>query len=90
MSYFIEEFNKVYGKTIRGIDEALKDFFLRYRWDGNVRELKHVIESMVYVAKDDVLSVEISPMFMDECRKTASILRQRAYFQSWRQVPLRQ
>jgi arginine utilization regulatory protein len=64
VAYFIEEFNKVYGKTIRGIDEALKDFFLRYRWDGNVRELKHVIESMVYVAKDDVLSVRDLPAYV--------------------------
>ena len=37
ITFFIEEFNKVYGKNIRGIDDELKDFFLRYRWDGNVR-----------------------------------------------------
>mgnify|MGYP000851230689 CR=1 FL=1 len=64
ITYFIEEFNKVYGKNIRGIDDELKDFFLRYRWDGNVRELKHVIESMVNVAKYDVLSVRDLPAYV--------------------------
>ncbi len=62
--HYIEEFNKIYGRSIQGIDEELKSFFKSYRWDGNVRELKHVVESMVYIARDNLLGVRDLPAYV--------------------------
>ena len=44
---YIDYFNDIYGKNVKGISEELRDFFLAYKWEGNVRELRHVIEAMV-------------------------------------------
>ena len=47
-----------------GISEKLREFFLTYEWEGNVRELKHVIESMVSMAKEDVLQFSQIPLYL--------------------------
>lgn len=62
--YFIREFNKVYGKNIKGFDDELKEVFYKHRWDGNVRELKHMVESMVCIARDDVLTIADLPAYI--------------------------
>lgn len=50
---YITFYNRKYGKNITGMSDALRDIFSRYEWEGNVRELKHVIESMVSTSSDD-------------------------------------
>lgn len=62
--YFIAEFNKVYGKNIKGFDDELKEVLLKYRWDGNVRELKHLVESMVGIAREEILGVRDLPAYV--------------------------
>ena len=62
--HYIDEFNNVYSKKITGISENLIDFLIHYRWDGNVRELKHVIESMVVTAEGSLLEVQNLPAYM--------------------------
>jgi arginine utilization regulatory protein len=44
-NYFIKEYNKKFKKNIKGIEKELKEAFYIYNWPGNIRELKHVIES---------------------------------------------
>ena len=61
---YIDYFNEVYGKQVSGISEKLRDFFLRYDWEGNVRELKHVIESMVSMAKEETLQFSQIPIYL--------------------------
>lgn len=61
---YIDYFNETYGKHVTGISDELRDFFLKYEWDGNVRELKHVIESMVSMSKDDVLQFSELPIYL--------------------------
>lgn len=48
--YFIEEFNKIYGKQIEGITNEVIQKLQEYDWPGNVRELKNVMER-VFVHK---------------------------------------
>jgi len=62
--HFLAEYNKVYGKNIKGMDKELKELLLKYRWDGNVRELKHMVESMVGTAREDILSVRDLPAYV--------------------------
>lgn len=64
-SYYISYYNSIYGKQIRGITKALKCYFDSYEWEGNVRELKNAVESMISGAEDgSLLSVEQLPEYL--------------------------
>ncbi len=45
--FFLERFNSEMGRKINGFTEAAKKRLLDYRWPGNIRELKNVIERAV-------------------------------------------
>lgn len=45
--YFINKFNRAYGKQVTNLSTDLEKTFLNYSWPGNVRELCHVIENAV-------------------------------------------
>ncbi len=59
-SYFVEQFCKEYGKRIN-ISQEVMDAFLNYEWKGNVRELQNVIERMIILDTDGVLTEEDLP-----------------------------
>lgn len=42
----------------------MEKFFLNYNWEGNVRELKHIIESMVSLSDCKTLDVHHLPAYM--------------------------
>ncbi len=67
IEYYIKHFQDLYGKHIRGITGPLRDAFLDYRWEGNVRELKNVIELAVEFAGDDeILGPEHLPSYLHQ------------------------
>ncbi len=43
--HFIEHYNHKFGKKIKDLSEDIRLFFLKYHWPGNVRQLRHCIES---------------------------------------------
>jgi two-component system response regulator PilR (NtrC family) len=54
--YFIEKYNLLYSRSVRGFtSEALK-MLMGYHWPGNVRQLDATIEKAVLVADGEVLS----------------------------------
>ena len=61
---YIDIFNENYHRHVTGISEKLRDFFLSYSWEGNVRELKHVIESMISMSKEDELQFNQLPLYL--------------------------
>ncbi|WP_426864228.1 sigma-54 interaction domain-containing protein [Metabacillus indicus] len=60
VSFFLEKANLKYGKSKR-MDAALKDFFYTYSWPGNVRELANLVERLVLISEEDVLTYENLP-----------------------------
>jgi len=52
---FIERYNAVYRRTIRGLSDETADIFLRYGWPGNVRELENLLERIFILEDDDVI-----------------------------------
>jgi len=47
--YFVEEFNKKFGKKVSGFNGEAKQILQDYAWPGNVRELKNIIERVMIV-----------------------------------------
>lgn len=64
VDYFIKELNKIYGKNIEGISSSMMDVFLEYNWKGNVREMKHILEAMVSIVNEKILTIMHLPLYM--------------------------
>ncbi len=59
-SRFIEDFNKSLGRTVRRISPEAQRLLLAYRWPGNIRELKNVIErAMILSTSDELLPLHL-------------------------------
>lgn len=54
--HFIDKFNKRFGKKVKGVSKEVMDIFKNYKWDGNVRELEHLIEGIVSIR--DIKTIE--------------------------------
>jgi two-component system, NtrC family, nitrogen regulation response regulator NtrX len=61
--YFVADFCRRNNFRPKRIDEAIFDEFRAYRWPGNIRELRNVVERMAILASDpiaaDAIPVEI-------------------------------
>lgn len=44
LDFFLKEFSAELGKRIDGVSSDVMELFMNYRWPGNVREFKHIIE----------------------------------------------
>lgn len=53
---FVNEFNKKFGKKITGFDERAIEILYNYKWKGNIRELRNVIERVVLLETNSVIS----------------------------------
>ncbi|MEX0939425.1 MAG: sigma 54-interacting transcriptional regulator [Pirellulales bacterium] len=49
--YFLQRFNAETGRKIQGFTPRAVEEMIRYRWPGNVREMKNVIERAVVLAQ---------------------------------------
>jgi two-component system, NtrC family, response regulator AtoC len=45
--FYIEEFNKKFGKKVKGFSREAENVLKSYNWPGNVRELKNIIERVM-------------------------------------------
>jgi len=45
--HYVEEFNKKFGKKVRGFSKESEQILKIYSWPGNVRELKNIIERVM-------------------------------------------
>lgn len=55
--YFINEYNREFGKSVKKVQPHLKHFLLGYTWPGNVRELRNAIERAVLLTDQDELKM---------------------------------
>jgi two-component system response regulator AtoC len=57
-SYFLNQANKQFSKTINGFAPNVLRVLLRYSWPGNIRELKNVINRAVILATEDHITLD--------------------------------
>jgi len=55
VNFFTRKFARKYGKKISGLAPESLDILLSQKWEGNIRELKNVIDSATVISKGDLL-----------------------------------
>ncbi|MEX0819344.1 MAG: sigma 54-interacting transcriptional regulator, partial [Pirellulaceae bacterium] len=57
-SHFLDRFSEETGRKLQGFTPQAMELMERYRWPGNIRELKNVIERAVLLAQGDYIGTE--------------------------------
>lgn len=66
VNHFIKINNIQYDKNVEGLSRTMMDIFMNYQWNGNVRELKHIIENMVSISDEKILTIKSLPIYMKD------------------------
>lgn len=74
---FIKHFNERLRRRMRGLTPKVADLFRRYQWPGNVRELRNIIERVMILEDDDLISTAYLPrsFTLDEMPATGAVSR---------------
>ncbi len=56
--HFLVEFSQKYNKPLIGFSPQTEEFFLSHEWEGNIRELKNLVERGVLVSSDNHLQLK--------------------------------
>lgn len=64
IDHFIKIYNKEFGKSINGVSKEALELFTNYNWPGNVRELRNIIERLVVLSKEDIITESRLPLDM--------------------------
>lgn len=59
--YFLEKYNAILNKNIKGVSQDVMTLFMEYDWPGNVRELQNVLEYAANMATKDYIGVSQIP-----------------------------
>ena len=59
---FIHRYNKRFRKRVRGITQGAIDILCGCHWPGNIRELENLMERLVALSQDDMVSEEDIPV----------------------------
>ncbi|HEX2768551.1 MAG TPA: sigma-54 dependent transcriptional regulator [Geobacteraceae bacterium] len=58
VNLFVNMFSRKYGKKIKGMAPEALDMLISHQWEGNIRELKNVINSATVFCKGEILMPE--------------------------------
>ncbi len=62
-AHFINQYSRKAGKRILGVSEKVAKSLASYSWPGNIRELEHLIERHVLLAKGNIIEDITLPAF---------------------------
>jgi len=57
-NYFLERYNKEFGKRIKGLDDAAVRALTEYHWPGNIRQLESVIERAILMCESSKITLK--------------------------------
>jgi DNA-binding NtrC family response regulator len=66
IEYFIEKYNKINSRKVRGVSGEVMERLLSYGWPGNVRELENAIERAVILCAGEYLTFDLLPDYLRE------------------------
>ncbi|MGA0334444.1 MAG: sigma-54-dependent transcriptional regulator [Kiritimatiellia bacterium] len=66
LNHYLKEFASENAKNIEGITPEALEALIRYRWPGNIRELRNVMERMVVLSRGDKLTLRDLPTEVKE------------------------
>ena len=69
VAHFIERYDKLFGKQVRFVSRGALAALCAYSWPGNIRELAHVIETVVLMTDSDRLSLSDFPAHISSGRR---------------------
>jgi PAS domain S-box-containing protein len=72
VEHFVERFNNLTGKQVRGVSGEAMRVLMRYGWPGNVRELEHALEHAFILVKGASIGVELLPESLLELGQAAA------------------
>jgi len=61
LEYFLKQYNKKLGKTIKGFSSNVESVLLNNKWKGNVRELENVVEYSVNMESTSYITMNSIP-----------------------------
>ena len=61
IEHFIRHFNKTKKKKIEGFTKEVMEFLISYKWQGNIRELENLIERLVILKGEGIITAEDLP-----------------------------
>lgn len=67
--FFVEKFNRIFGKKVQTIVPAVADILHCYHWPGNVRQLENVLERAFNMVEAEEILPEHLPAYLWEVRK---------------------
>jgi NtrC-family two-component system response regulator AlgB len=71
--HFLEKYRRAEGP--KGISASVQKLLLTYRWQGNIRELEHVIERATLLSKGpEILEVDLPPELQNQDVSASSML----------------
>ncbi|MCF8070217.1 MAG: sigma 54-interacting transcriptional regulator [Desulfobacterales bacterium] len=75
IEHILSDFNKKFKKSINDVSKDVMNLFLNYRWNGNVRELKNILEHAYIVCNKSVIHVNDLPqeIFQDNTVNNVNI-----------------
>ncbi|MGH9764203.1 MAG: sigma-54-dependent transcriptional regulator, partial [Blastocatellia bacterium] len=59
--HLISRYNQQFRKNVRGLTPEVAAIFMHYSWPGNVRELRNVIERVMILEDNDVITAKYLP-----------------------------
>jgi DNA-binding NtrC family response regulator len=59
--HFLKKLNHVFRRHISGFSKEALEYLLNYDWPGNVRELKNVVERLVALSDNDIITPKDLP-----------------------------
>ena len=66
-SHFIEKYNRIDKRTVKGLTEEAMQALMSMPWKGNVRELENIVERAILMCKGDL--IDTKDLFMTEKNK---------------------
>ncbi len=61
IEHFIDRYNKLKGKEIEGVSDAVTSVFMRHDWVGNVRELENAVEHAFILCSGGIVELQHLP-----------------------------